>query len=89
MIATAVYGMLAYLLGQHWPLYDCPTKLLATGLILAIVMRGFFQHFMALSFGTFRVQVDAILAQGDLIVVLCTESAQRGSRSWTSPQVHV
>ena len=50
---------------------------------------GFFGHFMELSGGTFRLQVDAVLAQGDRVVVLCTESAQRGSRSWSSPQVHV
>lgn len=50
---------------------------------------GFFQHFMELSSGTFRVKVDEILAKGDLVVVLCTESAQRGGRSWSSPQVHV
>lgn len=50
---------------------------------------GFFKHFMELSAGTFRVRVDEILAKGDLVVVLCTESAQRGSRSWLSPQIHV
>lgn len=50
---------------------------------------GFFQHFMELSHGTFRIQVDDILAKGDRVVVLCTESAQRGDRSWSSPQVHV
>jgi ketosteroid isomerase-like protein len=50
---------------------------------------GFFQHFMELSNGTFRIQVDDILAKGDRVVVLCTESAQRGDRSWSSPQVHV
>jgi uncharacterized protein len=50
---------------------------------------GFFQHFMELSHGTFRIQVDDILAKGDRVVVLCTESAQRGGRSWSSPQVHV
>jgi uncharacterized protein len=50
---------------------------------------GFFQHFTKLSSGTFRVQVDEILAKGDRVVVLCTESAQRGARSWSSPQVHV
>ena len=47
---------------------------------------GFFQHFMELSHGTFRIQVDDILAKGDRVVVLCTESAQRGGRSWSSPQ---
>jgi len=50
---------------------------------------GFFQHFMELSHGTFRIQIDDILAKGDRVVVLCTESAQRGGRSWSSPQVHV
>ena len=50
---------------------------------------GFFQHSMELSRGTFRIQVDDILAKGDRVVVLCIESAQRGDRSWSSPQVHV
>jgi len=50
---------------------------------------GFFQHFMELSSGTFRLRVDDILAKDDRVVVLCTESAQRGGRSWSSPQVHV
>jgi ketosteroid isomerase-like protein len=49
---------------------------------------GFFS-FMELSSGTFRIQVDDVLAKGDRVVVLCTESAQRGGRSWSSPQVHV
>jgi len=51
--------------------------------------RDFFQHFMELSSGTFRLQVDHILAEGDVVVVLCTDSARRGDRSWSSPQVHV
>jgi len=50
---------------------------------------GFFGHFMELSGGTFRVQVDDVLAKGDRVVVLCTESGRRGGRSWSSPQVHV
>jgi ketosteroid isomerase-like protein len=50
---------------------------------------GFFQHFMELSGGTFRIQIDDILAKGDRVIVLCTESARRGGRSWSSPQVHV
>jgi ketosteroid isomerase-like protein len=50
---------------------------------------GFFQHFMTLSKGTFRIRVDDVLARGETVVVLCTESAQSGSRSWSSPQVHV
>jgi uncharacterized protein len=50
---------------------------------------GFFQHVMELCHGTFRIQIDDFLAKGDRVVVLCTESAQRGDRSWSSPQVHV
>ena len=50
---------------------------------------GFFEHFMSLSAGTFRLRVDHVLAKGDRVVVLCTENARRGSRSWSSPQVHV
>jgi hypothetical protein len=50
---------------------------------------GFFGHFMELSRGTFRLQVDDVLAKGDRVVVFCTESAQRGGRSWSAPQVHV
>ena len=50
---------------------------------------GFFGHFMELSHGTFRLQIDDVLAKGDRVVVLCTESAQRGGRNWSAPQVHV
>jgi len=50
---------------------------------------GFFEHFMDLSEGTFRIQIDEILANPDRVVVLCTETARRGGRSWSSPQVHV
>ena len=54
-----------------------------------VEVQGFFQHFMELSSGTFRLQVDHILAEGDLVVVLCTDKAQRGDLSKTSQQVHV
>ena len=30
-----------------------------------------------------------MLAKGEKVVVLCAESARRGDRSWSSPQVHV
>ena len=50
---------------------------------------GFFGLFMQLSNGTFRLRVDDVLAKGDRVVVLCTESAERNGRSWSSPQVHV
>jgi ketosteroid isomerase-like protein len=49
---------------------------------------GFFGQVNALSAGTFRVQVDDVLAKGDRVIVLCTESAQHGGRNWSSPQVH-
>ena len=49
----------------------------------------FFGRFMTLSNGTFRMRVDDVLAQGDRVVVLCTASAQRGGRHWSSPEVHV
>jgi uncharacterized protein len=50
---------------------------------------GFFEQFMGLSEGSFRIQIDQILANRDRVVVLCTESASRAGRSWSSPQVHV
>ena len=50
---------------------------------------GFFEHFMGLSEGTFRIQIDEILANRDRVVLLCTETARRAGRSWSSPQVHV
>jgi ketosteroid isomerase-like protein len=50
---------------------------------------AFFGRFMEMSNGTFRVRIDEILANGDRVVVLCTESAERVGRAWSSPQVHV
>jgi ketosteroid isomerase-like protein len=50
---------------------------------------GFFQHFMTLSNGSFRIRLDDVLANGDTVVALCTESAQRGAQIWSSSQVHV
>jgi uncharacterized protein len=50
---------------------------------------GFFDHFMKLSNGTFRLQVNDVLGAGERVVVLCTSTAQRAGRTWTSPQVHV
>ena len=50
---------------------------------------GFFQKFMELSSGTFRIEIKDVLSRGDRVVVLCTESAKRGARTWSSPQVHV
>jgi ketosteroid isomerase-like protein len=50
---------------------------------------GFFEHFMGLSEGTFRIQIDEIIANRDRVIVLCTERASRAGRTWSSPQVHV
>jgi uncharacterized protein len=50
---------------------------------------GFFDHFMRLSDGTFRVQINEVFAKGDRVVILCTESARRGGRNWSTPQVHL
>ena len=50
---------------------------------------GFFEHFMSLSGGTFRLQIDEVFAKDDRVVVLCTETAQRAGQSWTSSNVHV
>jgi len=49
---------------------------------------GFFQHFMELSGGTFRIRLDDVLAKGDRVIALVTESAERKGRAWSSPQVH-
>jgi uncharacterized protein len=49
---------------------------------------GFFQHFMELSGGTFRIQVDDVLAKGERVIALVTESAERKGKKWSSPQVH-
>ena len=49
----------------------------------------FFEQFMGLSEGTFRIEIDQILANRERVVVLCTESARRAGQSWSSPQVHV
>ena len=50
---------------------------------------GFFDQFMRLSDGTFKIRVDEVFAKGDRVVILCTENAERGGRNWSSPQVHV
>jgi ketosteroid isomerase-like protein len=50
---------------------------------------NFFETFMALSGGTFRIRIDDVLANDQRVIVLVTESAQRNGRAWSSPQVHV
>jgi ketosteroid isomerase-like protein len=49
----------------------------------------FFGQFMRLSDGTFKIRIDEVFAKDDRVVILCTETAQRGDRNWSSPQVHV
>ena len=49
---------------------------------------GFFQQVMQLSEGTFQIQIGEVLAKGDRVIVLVTESAIRSGREWSSPQVH-
>jgi ketosteroid isomerase-like protein len=52
-------------------------------------VRSFFMRFIELSGATFRIQVGDVLAKGDRVAVLCTQTAQRGGRSWLSSQVEV
>jgi hypothetical protein len=50
---------------------------------------GFFARTMELSQGTFRIELEDVLASGDRVVVLCTVSAERHGRRWSSPEIHV
>jgi ketosteroid isomerase-like protein len=50
---------------------------------------GFFGRTMKLSGRTFKIDIDAVLAEGERVVVLCTVSAERHGRYWESPEVHV
>src|ERR1700751_4879539 len=50
---------------------------------------GFFATTQQLAEGTFSIKIDDVLADGQLIVVLCTVSAQRHGQQWSSPEVHV
>ena len=49
---------------------------------------GFFNQFMQLSEGTFKIRIDEVFAKDDRVIILCTETAQRDGRNWSSPQVH-
>lgn len=43
---------------------------------------GFFEHFLGLADeGSFSIRIDEVLAKGDRVIVLCTESASRNGRS--------
>jgi ketosteroid isomerase-like protein len=50
---------------------------------------GFFVRTMELSGRTFKIDIDAVLAEGERVVVLCIVSAERHGRYWESPEVHV
>ncbi len=50
---------------------------------------AFFASTMELSGATFTIDIQDILAQQDQVVVLCTVTAERQGRSWSSPEVHV
>jgi uncharacterized protein len=50
---------------------------------------GFFTKTMELSAGTFAIDIGDVLVGAEGVVVLCTVSAQRHGRSWSSPEVHV
>ena len=41
------------------------------------------------SAGTLRVVPEQFFADGDRVIALCTVSAERHGRSWSSPEVHV
>ena len=43
---------------------------------------------MQMSGGTFRVQIEDLLANERRVLALVTESAEREGRNWSSPQVH-
>ena len=49
----------------------------------------FFDRCQRFSEGTLQVVPQQILASGDCVVVLCTVSAQRAGRDFSSPEVHV
>jgi uncharacterized protein len=50
---------------------------------------GFFARTMELSAGTFSIKVHNVLADGDLVVVLVTVSAERNGASASFAEVHV
>ncbi len=50
---------------------------------------GFIATTMALSGGTFAIDIQDILDHQDQVIVLCTVAAERNGQSWSSPEVHV
>jgi uncharacterized protein len=52
-------------------------------------VQRFFERVMELSGGTFLIRVDDVFSKHNRVIVLCTESARRGGRDWSSAQLHV
>jgi len=50
---------------------------------------GFFQHTMALSEGSFRIEVHNVLSDGEVVVALVTVTAARRGVAESFPEVHV
>jgi uncharacterized protein len=50
---------------------------------------GFFQRTMELSGGVFSIDVNNVLADGDLVVVLATVNAKRNGVAASFPEIHV
>ena len=55
----------------------------------AMASGGFFAPTMALSGGTFAIDIEDIVDHQDQVIVLCTVAAERNGQSWSSPEVHV
>ena len=49
----------------------------------------FFGRCQRLSEGTLQVRPDEYLPDGERVIVLCSVSARRHGRAWSSPEVHV
>ena len=50
---------------------------------------AFFTKTQQLAAGTFAIEIDEMLAGTQRVVALCTVSAQRNGRQWSTPEVHV
>jgi ketosteroid isomerase-like protein len=50
---------------------------------------GFLARAMELSAGTFRIQVEDVLADRGRAAVLCTVAAERYGQYWSAPEVHL
>ena len=50
---------------------------------------AFFTKTQELAGGTFSIEIDDMLPGPKRVVALCTVSAQRNGRQWSTPEVHV